>query len=130
MQFVHSGRSNPQRTTPARSTPVDADAAAGGLLRRRWGGGADDDDDGGGGADVGGNLGQTRGASAVVAAPGGDVPTTVGCGAGGDGGGRSPMRTPTSSRNRNWPRSSLAAGGKWRRNRATVPAGPPLDHLW
>lgn len=107
---------------PARSTPVDAGAAVGGWLLRRWGGDADGDDDGEGGADVGGYLGQTTVASAVVAAPGGDVPKTVGCGGGGGG------RSPTSSRNRN--RSSLAAGGKWRRNRATVPAGPPLDHLW
>lgn len=79
-------------------------------------------------------MAQTAVASAVVVAPGGDVPTTttagVGCGAGDDDDGKLPVMTTTWSRNRNWPRSCLAAGGTWCRNRATVPAGPPLDHLW
>lgn len=134
LQFVHSGRSNPQRMTP--NNPVDA----GGLRwwLRRWDGDGDDDD--GGGADVGGNLGPTMTtkmtvASAVVVAPGGgeggdDVPTTMPTAADGAGGGRLPARMSRHHRNRKWTRSSLA-GGTWRRSRVTtVPGGPPLDHLW
>lgn len=95
--------------TPARNTPADA--------------GGGDVDDGGAGDAADGDDNSTRTvASAVAAAPGG-APTTAD---GGGAGGRSPGMT--TSRNRNWSRSSLA--GTWRRNRATVRGGPPLDHLW
>lgn len=132
LQFVHSGRSSPQRMTP--NSPVDG--AGGWRWRLSWDG--DGDDGGGGGADVGGNLGPTTKkktvASAVVAAPGVggggvDAPTTIPTADGADGG-RLPARTSRNRRNRKWTRSSLA-GGTWRRNRVTtVPGGPPLDHLW